>query len=464
MKRWPEQNRMLPFLLMGMLVALDANADGALGTFGADARAKGMGTAQSALSNGVAAVFYNPANLPNVRKPTFTLQMTSTLPMLDAELASLPDDKMFQPRIPNAHSGLIFGATLAVPDFWDERIVLGFVAHTPTQTLTHADSPDPATPFFYRYDSHTDRIEMEAAVGIQLLDWFAVGGGVRIGAGQDGVLQVSFDPLQQTMTRQELIAEQYGILVPKAGVSIGPFDWGWGRLRFGGAYREGLAQTMTIFTHMQFDGLDAAADLPAIATTNFSPRKFQFGTALTWVVPQTEDAGWRWLAGEMHWAADASLVEWSSAPSPFLSLRTSISGEGAEAFGLAGNADLPGPGLSRVRPLELSDTWNLHLGWEYEMLERNLALRLGYRWRPTPVPDQVFGTNLMDASTHVGAFGVSGWIPVTYVAKKVRLDLSWQSQILQRRHTIKVRADDPVGDWNISGAVHEFSLGSTFHF
>lgn len=454
----------VPLCFPFIFIAPAALADGALGTFGADARAKGMGKAQSALSRGVSAVFYNPANLPSVRNPTLTLQLTSVLPMLDAEFTTPSDENVFQARTPDAHSGWIFGATLAVPDFWDERIVLGFVAHTPMQTLTRADSPDPATPFFYRYDSYTERVEMEVALGVQLLDWLGVGGGARIGGGQDGVMQVAFDPLQQTMTRQELVAEQYGILVPKAGVSIGPFDWGWGRLRFGASYREKLAQVMTIFTHMAFEGLDAEADLPAIATTNFSPRKFQFGTAFTWVVPPADDAGWDWLAGDMHWAADVSHVQWSAAPSPFLSLRTSIRGEGAEAFGLAGNADVPGPGLSRVRPVDFSDTWNLHLGWEYELAERNLALRMGYQWRPTPVPDQVYGTNLMDASSHVGAFGVSGWLPVTYVAKRISLDFSWQSQILQRRTTEKVRADDPVGDWSIAGAVHEVSFGSTFHF
>lgn len=462
--RFPRHG-LIPTLCLGLgFAALPVRADGPLGTLGADARAKGMGVAQTAFSHGAASVYYNPANLPQQRKPTATFQLTSTMPMLDVELATPPNEKRFQPRQPSGQSGWVMGATFPVPDFWEERIVLGVVGYAPTATLTHADSPDPSTPFFYRYDSATNRLELEAALGAQLLDWLAVGGGVRLGAGQYGVMSISFDPLRQTMTRQELFAQQYGVLAPKAGLSLGPFDWGWGRLRFGAAYREKMAQTMTIFTHLELDGLDAYADMPAMATTNFSPRKVQLGSAFSWVVPTTEHAVWRWLVGEMHWAMDAVFAQWSEAPNPFLNLRTTIAGEGAEALGLVGNADVPGPGLSRTRPLELADTWNLHLGWEYELVNARLAMRLGYRWRPTPVPDQIHGTNVMDASAHVGSCGISGWIPVSYLAKKMQFDFSWQSQVLQRRGTSKVRADDPVGDWQISGAVHEMSVGTTFVF
>src|SRR5439155_714719 len=57
--------------------------------------------------------------------------------------------------------------------------------------------------------------------------------------------------------------------------------------------------------------------------------------------------------------------------------------------------------------MSLSDVWVARLGAELRPIDR-LALRLGYIYRPTPVPDQGRRTSYLDCTAHVLSLG-AGW-------------------------------------------------------
>jgi long-subunit fatty acid transport protein len=144
--------------------------------------------------------------------------------------------------------------------------------------------------------------------------------------------------------------------------------------------------------------------------------------------------------------------------------RVDLGGEGLEALGLDATLDAPAPGQDRVRSPGYQDTLVWRAGVEWRPLEP-LALRAGYQFRPTPVPDQTSGTNIVDANAHVVALGlgVTFRLPLVF-NQPITADLGYQAQLLEQRAAIKTNPQDEVGDWTASGAVHALALGWTYRF
>lgn len=454
----------LCWLLTGLFHAPVA-ANGAFETFGASARGKAMANAQTALGGGAEAAHYNPAALRQSRAAQMWAQLSFVFPGVSVETAEPPDGPQQTPQLPRSYSGVLLGLVLPVREVLDDRLTLGVVAYLPTAQVTHASPPDPLTPYFYLFDTAADHYEVEPALSLAWFDWLSTGVGVRLGAYQIGEFDLSVDPLTQTVQRQRMVAEQHTIVAPTAGLQLGPFSFGDSRFAIGYSYRERLVQMIAVQSLLDIAGADTTIYLPLVAATNFSPRAMQLGGAYEVDFGRGDDNGSSaWFAGTLQLACDISYAFWSEAPNPFLNVGWAIQGDGAEDLGIAGRLDAPGPGRSRVGPVGFRDTLTLKAGAEYKMWGDALAIRVGYAFRPSPVPDQTSGTNIIDADAQTWSGGLAAQLPVPMLAHPLGVEFAWQTQLLSTRTARKENPSDPVGDWRAKGTMSELTLGVGYAF
>lgn len=431
-------------LVLVVTASSPARANGAFETFGVSPRTKGMANAVTAFTNGPEAAHYNPGGLSLSPSPEVRTAFSLTLPAVSFEMER--DD--VTPRPVSSFGGtLISGSTSLGPLLFD-RVTAGFTSYTPSFVYTHASAPDPTVPFLYLYDTYTDHWELTPAVAIRWFDWFSTGIGVRIGAAQTGRIELGVDPLRNRITEQSIQARQIPIYAPTAGVTLGPLGWdGLFRAALGLSYREHLSLPMAIITALQIEGLDAAITMPVHMIANFSPRTFTAGLGVE-------------ILEHARLGVDLQYAAWSEAPTPYLAAEVYPHGDGVDDLGLLGALEAPGPGQSRIAPAGFVDTVNVRAGGELSLVDDLVALRAGYAYRPTPVPDQTTGTNIADATAHVIATGAGVALPLPSVLDQpLCFDLSWQTQLFEPRRTEKRRADDPTGNYVLRGSVSELSVG-----
>lgn len=427
-----------------VVTATPARANGPFETFGVTPRTKGMANAVTALASGPEAVHHNPGGLGLTTTAEVRAAFSLTLPALTFELER---EGVAADPVPSFGGTLIGGATTLGPLLLD-RVSAGFVVYAPSLVYTHATAPDPTVPFAYTYDTYTDHFEIAPALAIRWLDWLHTGVGLRIGAAQTGHISLAVDPLRNRITGQSIEARQVPVYAPTAGVTVGPIGWDdVFRASLGLAFREHLSLPMAILTGLDVEGLDASITMPVHMVANYSPRTFTAGLGLE-------------LFGAARVGVDVQYAAWSLAPAPYLGVEVAPHGEGIRDLGLLGALDAPGPGQSRVRPAGFVDTLNVRVGGEVTVLDDLVALRAGYGYRPTPVPDQTSGTNIADATAHIVALGAGVGLPLPSVIDEPLLfDLSWQTQLLEPRRAEKQRGDDSTGSWTFRGSVSELSVG-----
>ncbi|MCP4502833.1 MAG: hypothetical protein GY822_23075 [Deltaproteobacteria bacterium] len=435
------------------LFVFSAQAGGPHSTFGVSARSKGMANAKTGVSNGWEAAFENPAALARLEKGVFSTGLSLSLPDLHLELDTplAANDPLAPAEVP-AYAGNVWGFAFPFRGFLEKRLYFGFAPFFPTEVATHATSYDPARPFVYRYDTYTDHYDVAMGFGLRWFDWFATGVGVRIGGGQSGGITTKVDPLRSRMLFQSMEAIQYTIYAPTAGVTLGPFGKkGVFTVQSGFSFREQFDMAVDVPAFLSFDGLDFDLVVPISTRMNFTPRTFSGGLGVE-------------VLDMLTLSLDVDYRMWSLAPPPFVHVSIQASGSDLDAVGFGGLLDVPGPGQSRVRDVGFVDIFTTRMGAELRLLDEKVAMRMGYGFRPSPVPDQTSGTNIADAATHIVAAGLGIHFDLPFLDEDIRLDMSWQTHILQPRVAEKDIVDDPVGNWTLSGFVHEGSLQISYFF
>lgn len=425
----------------------DARAGGSAETFGHDVRSQGKGNAVVADDTATAAAFVNPAALARLKRPTLLVGMQLSMPHLTVTLENeRPGGDRLAPAVVAPVAGLNVAFATPLSLFVDDRIFIGISAFFPSVVLVRARAWDPARPYFYRYDSSTDYYEAFLSVGVRLFDWAALGAGLRLGAGQGGATNVSMDPVRGRFTRQELDTNQHSVVHPIVGLLLGPIGVDAVRGRIGFAFREKSTFVVALPAELAIDGLDTSLLLELLNFANFCPRTWTVGTTVQ-------------LFDVLDVSADVQYAQWSEAPPPFLQVQNTIAGDGLDRLGLGGSLDAPAEGQNRVVSPGFVDTVNVRVGIEGRLFDDALLLRTGYQWRPTPVPDQTSGTNIVDNTAHIVSAGATTRFLLPMMAKQpFFLDAAYQAQILAPRATAKASARDPIGSWTSSGVVHLTSL------
>ncbi len=417
-------------------------ANGAAETYGHDVRSQGKGNAVVADDSGAAAPFVNPAALARLRSPSFHAAFSLAIPTLGVALDNERDaDDPLAPVNPSPVAGITLGLAGPLDLIVDDRVYIGITAYLPSVVLIRGRAFDPARPSFYLYDASTEHYEIFGGVGVRLTDWASVGFGTRFGAGQGGEAVLVLDPVRGRFTTQTLDTSQYSVMSPIGGLLIGPIGLPEIKGRLALVVREKSSFDVTLPASLTVSGLDVGLVLDLVTLSNFSPR--------TWTSGLTVE-----VLDQLNFAVDLEYAQWSEAPSPFLHVTNDVSGAGLDRLGLGDALDAPAKGQDRVLSPGFVDTLNLRAGVEGKLLDGLLRLRAGYGYRPTPVPDQTSGTNIIDNTAHVVSVGAGVVFLLPAVADKpFQVNGSYQAQVLQPRVTEKASSRDEIGGWTSSGVV-----------
>ncbi len=234
---------------------------------------------------------------------------------------------------------------------------------------------------------------------------------------------VRFDPAGQRTTADAVMSARWGVLSVGLGVSVlvsaeGQIDFVLGQ-DGGGTYADGQTDVSLPYEVAPVFGMAADFGAAALAVRYRGAQgiELDLGTrALVDVqgnplngstrvelsgnsgyVPATYDLGARWSFGaNLRVASALQLARWSAAPSPAANLTMDVD------LGLS-----PGQREGRfLRPAyrdTLSPRWGIE--WHPEGFGGTWALRAGYAYTPSPVPEPAGFASPADASTHTFALG-----------------------------------------------------------
>jgi len=355
-------------------------------TIGIGARPQGMGSAFTAVADDVFAIYYNPAGLSQLERHSLTVGYLYSNPTLHASSQESPDfyaktlipyhlecpyialgfnmDKTFKSRTP-LHMRV--GIINAIPDNF--------------KSVYRVWDPVPNTARWVHFGDYWDRVHLLGAISFQLdkVPWVAVGLGFRfIISGKNYLVDRDVQP-GQTVPGLHLILENLSgdvrpdgnidmdvdsRLTPTAGIMFFPTD----RLRLGYSFRNSLdlpLDPVTAYAYASFGESDVGLRI----TLNL---KFE-----GYYMPQEHNWGISYrVLDNLLLSADLGWYRWSAYESI--------------------NRGVPDP--------PWQDTLIPRFGLEYQPIQ-NLALRFGYNFEPSPIPEQIAESNYIDNDKHNFSLG-----------------------------------------------------------
>jgi long-chain fatty acid transport protein len=421
------------FVVAGALLSASAHAD-VFDTFGFGPRSTAMAGAMTAEANDYSAVFYNPALLVTRKDATVGATLQWYRPAMD--VASMDSSKTLDCRFcqPPDTVGTSIGIVGPLSGKVKNRVALGVGLHVPTQRLLHVDLPDPNRPYWYDYQSHSERIEVWAALSVRLFDWMTVGVGVQaladlVGSGAE----TSVDLFSKQVTTRQIDSQLQTRVAPNFGLLIQPIR----RLRIGASFRWEMSLLVQIPATVELQGVGTLAFVVQ-GVTHYSPHTLTGGIAFD-------------VTDDFTLALDVEYAMWSHAPSPYVDIKLGLSGDVIKALGLDSALNLQSPS----QPPNFQDTVSGRLGAEYRINKR-FAARAGAFYKPTPVPKQdVALTNILAGDTIAGTVGMGFNFddPLEVFAAPINIDIGGMLAFVLPR-TANKDPTDSVPSFTYSGKVY----------
>jgi long-subunit fatty acid transport protein len=412
--------------------------------FGTGPRAIAMGGAYAALGDDVAGLYYNLAAITQVTRFHLELGYTYATPYMRIDGAREDVDQNKGYAIGGIVSTTIKGHRLSggVNAFIPQSYLMRFLMFTSNQ---------PHSPLVANANQ---RIVALTGLAFEVFPWLSVGGGLNMLANNHG--GVDFLVNEHTPSEGSLHSNISGVFAPIAGLWSQPTDW----LRVGVSYREKLVCRLVLPNDVSippvtaFPGSNVAIlpashlTLSADAWSHFTPRQFELGVAFE---------PYDWLTVSV----DLTYMEWSEMKSDMPAASIVLTGGLADIVPTINGPQPP--------PATFRDTFNPAIGIEGRPLDDpdlSLALRLGYRYRPTPVPNQTGVNNYLDSDTHIfsGGFGLTFGPFWDIFPQPLSLDAFVQYHWMTPRTTHKTDPTDVMGDYQFAGQWWNFGGSMTFRF
>ena len=284
------------------------------------------------------------------------------------------------------------------------RIALGLGLHVPDRWLARVYLIEPTRPSFVMWEGQVSRIVATPVLALSVDDWLSLGAGATFlvdGAGTAD-LQIGFEGAQPR-TDALLDLELRARAAPVVGFSISPLRW----LTVAGGFAGeiGLDLGLGVSADLSVPGVEGTTVISVRGTNDYSPPAIWLALALE-PVPFLE------------FLVQVTRSFWSRANPWYARARLEIDlGAGPSVMGeIAPDADLV-------------DSWTVAVGLEGHvpvLRGCDLALRAGYQWRETPVPDQTGFTSYADSDVHLASLGIGF---TTRPGKPVVLGLGWSLQL-----------------------------------
>ena len=388
---------------LGLLLSSKAFA-GNVDTYGIGAKATSLGGAYTAWADDPFALYYNPAGLAQINKPEVTLGFENVKPFLTVNSLSVNNPNYqetlnrtgFQPSgvyplYPYYKGGNSFGsftdnsATMTIPNFGialpvSKKLTLGFGVYVP-YGLSISFTNSPFNPIsFSSYKSWYYREVFAFGAGYKITDNLFIGGAINIGTTQSGVERYVWGsnfipnspPTPPTITNQYYalrtnLADDHNFSW-NLGVMYKPTDW----LTLGATYRS--------MTHTNLSGTyqlqtPNGTQQGSTSTSVNAPDQLQIGVNIK-------------PSEKVRFEVDYLWTDWSVVNAYDVFFTPSVLGQSNAPFQRHWN-----------------NTNTFKFGIEYKPIEM-LALRGGFYYDPTPIPDSTFDAQWPDANKYMFTGGV----------------------------------------------------------
>lgn len=424
-----------------------------LDMFGSGARGASMGGAQTAASNDASANYYNPALLATLEGTEIDIEYRYALPRLRLNGKDLGVDEARGTRLALAMTGSLAGL----------KVASGVSAYLPDQSLSRIRSLSEQQPRFVLYDNRPQRIFLGVNFAVQLSEKLSVGGGLGYLTTTQGDLalrgRVGFPDASDSDLRLAIDVDVATLAYPVAGIAYQLRPW----LRVAASYRGGVQPTTDLAVNIEGDigaeGLepivaDAKVALRSISLSHFQPSEFNAGVDAL-------------LSERLRVAADVSYIRWSQFANPAARLDSEFNlGQFTELIEPPEDAVLALTRFHDVVIPRLGVEWLVHRRGSPSEPGREVHLRGGYSYEPSPAPEQIDRTNFIDNDKHTGSLGLGLTLHElsSILVRPISFDGSFAFTSLAERKHRKLSPVDRIGDLRSSGSVWQAILSSRMRF
>lgn len=408
--------------------------------YGVGLRGPARGVANIAGARDLFATFYNPAGLMDISRIEFAVTHQINAPGVDVAL-DRPGAPL-APALPETFQNTTAGFAVPLSGRLAGRASLGALLEVPNGLLVRARSLDTRRPHWYMYDSYPDIFIAQMALAVRFFDGFDLALGVHNNSGFQGAITAQIDLTTNTWNEREIDFKFTGQYGPMVGLRLAHEQ-----LHFGLVYRSPLVMRFATPAGLTTAELDAGMHLDLSGSTH--------------VLPTVVGAGLEWRSSRWSVELAAQWKQWSVVEDPSVDLAIDIRGQDAESLGLGNALDVPDPNAQPRQSPGFRDTLSVGLGGS-AWLSTAWEASAGYSFVPSPIPDQVHHTNLIDHDRHV--FGLSVVTrrlePFGVFTQPLTVGPSIQwSHLASRRAEKAAGLSDPVGSWTATGHVISVTLG-----
>jgi long-chain fatty acid transport protein len=415
--------------------------------FGDGARAAAMGGANTAGALDGSANHYNPALLSRLPRMIIELGYHWAKPIARIDGRDLGVDAIRGMRVALGVPGQVGKAKLG----------FGIGVRLPDQHIIRIRALDQTQPRFVLLDNLAQRLYMSANLSLALGDSLSIGVGTGFFAETAGSVDLTgrlgFTVPEDSDLAIALDMKVKRVVYPQAGIAYQPVEW----LRLGASYRgeisPALDQTVGIEGNVGPEGADPIVEGASVALRSFTlmhyqPEQYTIGVSGV-ITPQ------------LTVSFDGAIHRWSRFGSPASELSSEID--------LKDFNDLfdPPEEVTIVDP-DFKDVMVLHFGGEYLLnpgAQTQYTARGGYRFDPSPAPEQTGVTNYVDNDKHTLSAGLGlGISDISILTAPLLLDFMIASTYMPTRSHHKTSAIDPVGDYRANGWIWQFALNSKVPF
>ncbi len=442
--------RSAPILLAVLLLAGLARPAAAnpADAFGFGARGPAMGNAHTAAAVDGSANYYNPALIGTFDDIHIDLGYQYARPTL------LVDDLDLGV---NSSRGLF--ACLTVPGkVAGRRVAFGGGLFLPDERISRVRTPSAEQPRFQLYDNRPQRLVLAADVGVEITPRLFAGAGIAYMSSTKGEIflqgRVGFPNAEDSDMTMAIDVDLRTIRYAKAGILFEATPW----LDVALAYRGGFVLTLDQAFQINGDVGSAGADpvvedgyfkLHSVSMDLFQPVQVTFGLAAR-LSP-------RWLL-----AFDAAFYRWSAFENPAAHITLDMDiGSFNDLVDIPETPPLPDPNFHDILVPRIGLEWTAG-----SSARRDLFLRAGYSFEPSPVPEQVGESNFIDNDKHTVSLGAG----LTFrdfskiITLPASLDAYFALTVLAERANRKLSPIDPVGDYRSGGRVLQAGVLSRWRF
>lgn len=416
--------------------------------FGFGARSPAMASAVTAGADDGSANYYNPAILATFPDVRVDVGYQLALPRLSINDQDLGVDTVRG-----------FALSLNVPGrVGNTRVAFGGALFVPDQRLSRIRTLNSQQPRFQLFDNRPQRLFLAANLAVQLTDRLHVGGGVAyMSSTRGGVVlvgRVGFPDAEDSELDLAIDVDLETVRYGQAGVLWRHNDW----LDIGVTLRTGfkvtLSQSFLVTGEVGPAGGEPVVEDGFLSLSTNAEDLFQ---------PTQVAIGFRaQLTSRFELDFDATYQRWSTFTNPAADIDLALDvGDFNDLVDIPPAPPLPDP--------HFADVLVPRVGFELlaaDSFDRDVVVRGGYVYEPSPAPEQIGETNFVDNDKHTLSAGAGVTLRTlgSVFTRPVSFDAYLAATFLEPRSNGKLSPIDPVGDYRSTGRVWQAGVGSRWRF